>query len=240
MLIGFNTGVLHKIIQPVSREMIKICKEVGSNAIEIGCGNVDRIVLLKDIKKKDLTSFEYISLHAPAGHRYKDDKQTKEILKKIEEEYNRLNVRNLIIHPNSIDNWKVFDNYNMSLLVENMGKNELFSNDVQLFKPIFENKDYKMVLDLNHCIANDKTMKLADDFISNFGNRICELHISGYIDKNNLHQPLFKTKQNKVLDSIHNINLPLIIESECESVEEIKKEINYIKNYLENDYTSNR
>lgn len=96
---------------------------------------------------------------------------------------------------------------------------------------ILNGKDFKIVLDINHCYTNDKTMKLARKFYKNFKNKIYEIHLSGYIS---LHEPLFKTRQIKILKAIPDNKLPIIIESECKSLDEVKKEYHYIKNYLLN------
>ena len=89
--------------------------------------------------------------------------------------------------------------------------------------------DWKLVLDLNHCYTNDKTMKLADDMIAGFKNRIAEIHLSGHAE---LHDPLFQTKQNFILDYCNKLDVPILIESVVDDVDDIKKVSDYIKNYL--------
>jgi hypothetical protein len=86
-----------------------------------------------------------------------------------------------------------------------------------------------MVLDLNHCFTNDPSMRLAAEMYAAFGKRISMVHISGF---EKLHEPLSRTKQLEILTAIPDKNLPIIIESGCDNIEEAKKEYEYIKNFL--------
>jgi len=171
-------------------------------------------------------------LHAPELSNIQDENH--EILKEVQVGARRLGINNIIFHSNSIKDWSIFSRYSFKVLIENTDIRNKTGKDVKDFRKIFRNYNLDIVLDLNHGYTNDRSMKLADDFINNFKHRICEYHISGFLgtDLENRHVPLVKTRQNIILDSIYNKNLPLIIESECESIAEAKREFNYIKNYL--------
>ncbi|MFH1427317.1 MAG: hypothetical protein ABIG60_02195 [Patescibacteria group bacterium] len=236
MLLGFSTGFFYKFGQPMSREAILICKKLGCKAIEL-CGVMpERINLLKNIKKIYLQNFKYISLHSSGLMKYKNNKKTKLMLEIIQEAHNRLNFNCVIIHSDLIEDWTVFKNYTFPIAVENMDLMKKSGKTPRSFKKILANEKIKLVLDLNHCYTNDKSMKLAEEFYHNFKNQICEIHLSGYKDKNNLHVPLLKTKQIKILKAIPDKNMPIIIESACENIIEAEKEYNYIKNYLCNKF----
>ncbi|MFH1427769.1 MAG: hypothetical protein ABIG60_04565 [Patescibacteria group bacterium] len=231
ILLGFSTGFFYKFGQPMSREAILLCKKLGCQAIEL-CGVLpERINLLKNIKKNDLHKFKYISLHSSGLMKYKNNNKTKSMLDIIQEAHDKLNFNCVIIHPDLIEDWAVFKNYTFPLAVENMDRLKKSGKTPRSFKKILANKKIKLVLDLNHCYTIDKSMKLAEKFYHNFKKQICEIHLSGYKNKNELHVPLFKTKQNIILRAVKN-DLPIIIESTCENIIEAQKEYNYIKNYL--------
>lgn len=232
MLLGFSTGFLHKIIQPVSREAIFLCQEIGCNIIELSCSYEERIPLLENIKKSDLESFKKVSLHAPSSIFLKKDRELKLILNTIQEACKRLEIDYIIVHPNIVRNWNIFNDYTFQVAIENMDRYGETGKTVKELANIFNHKNYKLVLDLNHCFTNDKTMKLADEFIKSFKDKICEIHLSGYKDKNNLHVPLHKTRQVNIIKVVPNKRIPIIIESECKDFNEAKKEYFYIKNYL--------
>ncbi len=230
MLIGFNTGSFYKFIQPISKEAIDICKEVGCNAIELGGGTPKRIFLLKKINTQDLKSFDYVSLHAPGEIKYKNDVQTKKILDAIQEADDRFNFKCVVLHPDLVEDWSIFNNYNFKLAIENNDNTRLLYKSFNSIKPLFSNKLIKrLILDLNHCYTNDKTMDLAGKMYSKFKNKICELHISGYINKKENHEPLYITKQKEIINSIPNKSLPIIIESVCLNKDIARYEIKYLK-----------
>ena len=227
--IGFSTGVLNRALNIPIREVIKICREINCNAIEINCNNPEKISELQNIKSGDLQSFEYISIHAPKII-YKDNKNAREILKKIEKKNIELNSQFVIIHPDMVKNWKIFEDYNFKIAIENMDNNKPAYRSIKEIKKLIQEKNYKAVLDLNHCYVNDNSLKLAENFFDRLNDKIIELHLSGYVK---LHDPLFKTKQLKILETIpKEKNIPIIIESHCANKEEMRKELNYIKNFL--------
>ena len=100
---------------------------------------------------------------------------------------------------------------------------------VDSMQAIFEKIDAGMVLDLNHCYTNDPSMRLAKEMTDEFGTRISQIHLSGFETDHDL---LFKTKQTEIMDAIVDKNLPIIIESICETVEDVKAEFKYVKKYL--------
>ncbi|MFH1427773.1 MAG: hypothetical protein ABIG60_04585 [Patescibacteria group bacterium] len=232
MLLGFSTGAFHKFIQPFSNEAILLSKKLGCKVIELSGVSPEKINLLKNINKIDLHSFKYISLHSLGLMKYKNNNKTKLMLDIIQEAHNRLNFNCVNIHSDLIEDWTVFKKYSFPIAIENMDLMKKSGKTPRSFKKILANEKIKLVLDLNHCYTNDKSMKLAEEFYHNFKEQICEIHLSGFKDKNNLHVPLFKTNQIKILKAIPDKNMPIIIESECENIIEAEKEYNYIKNYL--------
>jgi len=59
MLLGFSTGAFNKFVNPISKEAILLCKKIGCNAVELGCGEGrERVYLLKNITKRDLQIFK--------------------------------------------------------------------------------------------------------------------------------------------------------------------------------------
>ena len=64
------------------------------------------------------------------------------------------------------------------------------------------------------------------------------LHAPDLVSLNNSqtknYQPLFITRQNKILDSIPDKNIPIILESVLQNITQAKKEYNYVRTYLAN------
>jgi len=228
MILGFSTGCLYKTHNSLAKETFDVFRKTGCNAIEITCRGIDSISKLSDITTEDLKGFEYISLHAPDFGDISEEK-LEEALRQIEDAHRKLDFKYIVIHPDKIKNWKIFSKFSIPFAIENMDNRKESNRDVDDLKKVFEQIDAKMVLDLNHCFVNDNSMKLANDFVETFGNRIVEIHLSGF---DWLHEPLYRTQQKEILNAVFDKNLPIIIESGCETVEDVEKEYRYVKNYL--------
>jgi hypothetical protein len=96
-----------------------------------------------------------------------------------------------------------------------------------IWKILEQNPNFWLTLDLQHCFVNDPSMKLAYDFHKTFWNKIVQYHIAWY-DKQYLHYPLFKTKQNNIIQALQKKDIPIIIESTFDEKSDLKKEIEYI------------
>jgi|AntRauTorcE11897_2_1112592.scaffolds.fasta_scaffold13269_3 sugar phosphate isomerase/epimerase len=226
--IGFSQGVMHKKLDPCSKESIKILRSTNTNAIEVHYRGEDSLNRIKETLKQ-IKEFKYRSMHAPSFI-YRDNQETRDLLDKVVKFYNLIGASLAVVHPDKVENWNVFNNYpDINWAVENMDEQKDRYTGVKDFVEFFkENDNWGMVLDLGHCKANDKTMKLAQDFIDAFKDRIKEIHLSGY---EILHEPLFRTKQKEIIKPCNQMDVPIIIESTFEiddSKEEVLKEFNYI------------
>lgn len=232
-IIGLTTGFAYKTINPISIDALNICKRVSSDTVELNCiGGTDKgeLHLLKNIKPEDLADFEHISLHAPSSRIiYRNDSKTKIILDLIEETYHRLDIKYVVFHPDTISDYSIFDNYVFPAAIENLDKRKFFGKNVKDLKKVFQVFDCRFVLDINHCFSIDPTMRLAEDLISEFKNRLCGVHISGH---KKYHDLLYETRQIEIMKAVAGLNVPMVIESRCAGEEEAKKEYEYINNYF--------
>ncbi len=224
MLLGFSTVSLYKTHPTISRETFEIFRALGCNVIQLMCLTEEDILkLITEITVDDLVGFEYIVLHAPPNN---ITANTLELLQRAQDIFH---FQAVVIHPGEIENWEIFSRFNLPISIENMDWKQERGKYVDSMQAIFEKIDAKMVLDVNHCYTNDPSMLLAKEMSSEFGARISQIHLSGFETG---HEMLFKTKQTEIMDAIENKNLPIILESFCETVEDVKAEFEYVKDYL--------
>jgi len=228
MLLGFSTGSLYKTHDALSPETFDIFRRIGANAIEIMCHDYESSAKLALLTESDLRGFEYVSLHAPSFESYSESEIVK-ILETISEAHKKIGFNVIVLHPFETMNWDVFKQYDLPFAIENMDWRKSFGKYVESLKDIFEKFDAPMVLDLNHCYTNDPSMQLATDIVQNFAGRIKEIHLSGF---ETLHEPLFKTKQQEILNAIPDKRLPIIIESGLETAQEAQQEFEYVRAFL--------
>jgi len=231
MIIGLNNGGFYRL--EYDRLSDQVINEIINNevtAIEFVCYDIK---MLDDLLIFDLpdNSFKFISLHTPSSE-YKDNSKTRNILNKVSAINERFNLNNVIIHSDEIKDLAVFDSFNnLPFSIENSNNMKKFGRTAYDIKSILDNSILNLTLDVQHCYVNDPTMFLANNFYKEFKDKIVEFHISGY-DKEFNHYPLFKTKQNIIIDFIKDKDVPIILESTYDSLAEAKIEINYIKNNL--------
>ena len=228
MLLGFSTGCLYKTHDSLAKETFDIFRKIGANAIEIMSHEREHISRLLDIMPEDLIGFEYISVHAPSFDNH-SEVEVVEILKILEKAHEKLHFNAIVIHPYETMNFDLFSQFDLPFAIENMDWRKDFGKYTDSLKDIFEKFDAPMVLDLNHCYTNDPSMRLAHEMVDEFRSRIKEIHLSGF---EKLYEPLFRTNQKEIAEAIPDVNLPVIIESGLESIEEAQEEFKYVKEYL--------
>ncbi len=231
--IGFCHGVTYKFLDKNSSENIDLFKNCGSTAIEINCHFAKEVDGTNDLAPL-VAGFAYRSIHLPCDVRYKDDETTNAVLSRIAKLYQATGAQLAVVHPDLVDDFSVFEKYpSVSWAVENMDDRKASYRTVAEAKD-FLNKhlNWGLVLDVGHCNANDKTMKLADDFIAALAPRIKEIHLSGY---EVFHDPLHRTRQVEIIERCKQLGAPIIIESVFEPSDGaagIGKEYSYVTENL--------
>ncbi len=228
MKIGFNTSQIDVVSLD---QKIKLFLELGCNAIEFSMAYLEREKqLAENWDKVPWDKFVYKSLHAPVRDTaYKDDQGTHDLLGRLEKLQEKYGFDLMVFHPDVVEDFSIFKRYNLPVAFENMDNRKKTARDVESFKGIFSLIDAAMVLDLSHCYVNDNSMNLANEFYLNFKDRIKEIHLSGH---STLHDPLYKTKQIEIIKAIPNKEIPIIIESLQETMDDVKKEFAYVTDIL--------
>src|SRR6056297_1421034 len=226
MIIGFSRGDFYRMFP--KDESVALVKKINSwdndliNAIELNCTSKKLIkyFLKKDI---DLSFLDYVSVHGPSL----SDKNLKEVLLKLEKINKKYGIDNFVFHAEKGINWDlVKDIITSPISIENMDNRKKIGRTVESIKEIIDKYDFKFTLDLQHAYTNDKSMKLVDKFNRKLGDKIIEYHLSGF-DSEFLHYPLFKTKQDEIINGIKK-DVPIIIESTFDKEEEAEKELKYV------------
>jgi len=241
-LLGFGTGCFYKNLEPVSKKAIALVRNTGCNAIELCAGRRERLDYLKTIPEEDLSSFSYVSLHAPDDVVYADDEQTRTVLDSIVTSHERLNFELVVFHPSKVQDKSVFKEYALPIAFENVDKG--FGQTPEEMGEFFSELDARMVLDVLHAHLVDPSNRIAGQFCSRFKDRICQVHLSGHQQHGKdqqQHYPLSETKQLELLVAVPP-NLPVIIESvfpeysgndlDAWIKRQLKEEYDYVKNNL--------
>lgn len=238
MIVGFTTGRLEN--ESSFTEKMKFFADLGCQAIEFSLLDYSRFELIKSHVKHTLIGFfAHRSIHAPVKSgdepvTYRDDEPTHALLRNLKWLCEAMRVAVLVVHPDRVEDWNVFKKYKLPICLENMDARKKTARTVADMGKFLEGNDYGMVLDVNHCFTNDPTMQLSHDLHSSFGQRIREVHLSGFIEPEESakrHAPICETRQEPILRAAKDLAAPIILEGVCKTPEQFKKEFAFVTEY---------
>ena len=218
-------------------KQIKLISKLDVDGFEFLLGDaIDLLSFrLKKSSIKILKDLEFNTIHVPFALDKKrlifaNDKRSKRIMKKIYDIYDKINAKNINIHPHQIENFKIFDVHNYQHSIENMEVHHEFN--VKYYRNILKkNPSFKFVFDTTHACEANEMKKL----FNAFKKKIIYSHLSGNYF-NHLHIPLHALNKEylKPLELIKKGKFPIIIENQIgtKDNEEYKKEIAFVKKWL--------
>lgn len=210
MKFGFSTGPLWQTIP--QKEALRLVRAAGCNAVELGLINFDRFKTdwLDELSEEDFVGFEWISVHS-SKITYGNNPDTRYIFDKLARLNKLVSLDCIVIHPDIVEDFSVFQNTDLPFAFENMDKRkESFQTPEELDELTKKYGFNKFVLDVNHIFTVDPTMELAKRFYEIVGDRIVEIQVSGY---KTLHDPFVETQQTNIIKAVQNPNVPIIDEA---------------------------
>ena len=226
MILGLSTGVLIDSTNLKFEEIIDFYKQIGCDAIELSPQH------WRSATKESLKDFKYISVHAGAKFSYDHNDATRQEMKDLEGKHKEIGFQCVVIHPPFMKDWSVLKEYHLPWVVENMDNTNTMGTTPEEVLEYAKQAGCNVVLDLNHCFTHDPSMQLADKFYEVLGDRIKELHLSGYGADTDAerHIPLHITKQLQIIKKVK--DLPIIGEPSGGTKESLREEFEYLKKIL--------
>ncbi|MBI2669968.1 MAG: hypothetical protein HYX20_02410 [Candidatus Yanofskybacteria bacterium] len=230
--LGFSTGCLYKSIAD-EKDRLSFLRDSGQSVVELGLVKLN--VFEREITRigwNDLSGFDYVSLHAPVAE-YGYNVQTDLIFIKIARVHRIRPFDLVVFHPDTVEDFSVFETCpSFPVAFENMDKRKkTFKSVEDIAELAGQFEDFKMVLDVNHAYTNDPSITLTAEFYEKLGDKIAQVHLSGYTG---YHEPLFQTQQAEIIKSIRDPNVPIIVEGVLKP-EELIVERDYILKILGED-----
>jgi hypothetical protein len=221
-LIGFSTGALAR---GDFRHALRMIEGKGLSAIELSALRQDELrPLVEQIETLDLSSFKYVSVHAPSSMGRDFELQALQLLQQVAERG-----WPIIVHPNAMYEIREWARLGDRLCLENMDKRKPIGQTADQLTPFFEVlPEASLCFDIGHAKQVDPTMSEASAILSRFADRIQQLHVSE-VNSQSTHDRL---SFESVL-AFHRVShllpadLPVIVESRVEEAE-IRDEINRV------------
>ncbi|MFC1733253.1 hypothetical protein ACFL6I_23390 [candidate division KSB1 bacterium] len=242
--IGFSTGCLYKLQKNID-EIVWFYEHIGATAVELCFATSSELAdfeitsgLLESVKK-----IPHVTLHAPWKEiRYNNSYASKKVLerlKHISEKFKekKIKLKGIVVHPDIIDDLDSLSYTNLPFLIENMDKRKDFGTLPEHFEKLKQRCKLGFVLDVQHAYENDPKMYMAGELIDVMGDRLKELHVSGFFGKQN-HYPVHASENEKEISQILRLNIHApkilegIIEYEQLSPSQVaRNELEFVKNY---------
>ncbi len=170
--IGFSTGSLAKGNVNKAFEMLRTVK---TNAIEISALRENELGRVIDmIDKLDLSTFDYISFHAPSKlYRMTEQELVDSLIQISSRKFQ------IVVHPDIIktpERWGVLGEY---LCIENMDKRKPFGQTAKDLERLFNIlTEASFCFDIAHAYQVDPTMNEGFKMLHSFHNKLRQIHVS--------------------------------------------------------------
>jgi hypothetical protein len=140
--------------------------------------------LIEALPRLDLSTFEYVSIHAPSLFSESEEDYVIDLLRKVPSKHP------IILHPDTIHDSVKWREFGPQLTIENLDRRRYLGRSAEELRHWFELlPEARLCLDLAHVHQFDRTMTEAYRILKNFKERICQLHVSE-LDSTGHHHPL--------------------------------------------------
>ncbi len=227
----FATGNLWRLIG--KKDIFEIISSLDIDGVEYTYGKhyEERKPSEKDLGT--LRSYKYVSIHSP--FRLSLDLMPKEnfnsIINLIALDYKKMNAQHIVFHPNSVLPTNL---PKMSFVTENLNPKKGKNRPRDGFEKMLEEKtDWGLCLDASH--AYDWGAEETERIVKKWKHRIKAVHFSNNRYHKD-HSPCLKVSRAflKSIEPLQDLSVPFVIEEDMpfSSVEEIREEINRVRNIL--------
>jgi len=172
--IGFSTGALAK--GDLARA-VATAVAAGVKVLELSALRTTELPSLESfVSQADLSSFNFIALHAPADFTADQEADVVARLHRIAD--NR--PWPIVIHPDRICDYALWRGFSSQLCVENMDRRKSIGRYMTDLNAIFDDlPEARFCLDIAHARQVDPSMTECYRMLRRFRNRLCHLHLSG-------------------------------------------------------------
>ena len=208
-LIGFSTGAL---CRDDLQAAVAVARDSNTRAIELSALRLRELRPLLDfVQLADLSSFTYVSVHAPTDYSRDQEREVAKLLAGVALERQW----SVVVHPDCISDteaWKPLDRW---LTPENMDKRKPVGRTVEELAPFFEAfPSAAFCFDIGHAHQVDTSMTEAYRLLREFGARVCQLHVSE-VSSSSKHARITERVLQSFLEVAHRLppDVPVILET---------------------------
>jgi hypothetical protein len=188
-----------------------MCRHKPLQAIELSALRESELIpLLDSLNTLDLSTFEYIAIHAPSQF---DPKREAGLWARLRDEIWR--GWPIVLHPDALCDHGLWRELGSAICIENMDKRKPIGRSAHELEAIFKQlPDAKFCFDIGHARQFDPTMTEAYLILRDFGPRLSQVHVSE-VNTRSKHDPLSYASISAFQEVAHLIpaEVPLILET---------------------------
>lgn len=205
--IGFSTGA---IARGDFQHALGLLIGYELDVVELSALRVDELhPLVAALPTLDLTSFGFVSIHAPSRFEQSVELAIVESLSKITADLP------IVVHPDVLFSPDLWSHFGSKLLIENMDKRKPVGRTVTELIPFFTAlPEARFCFDIGHARQVDPSMTESMLLLREFGSRLAEVHISE-VNTSSRHDPI-STSAVRAFQSVSRYipdATPIVIES---------------------------
>jgi hypothetical protein len=181
--IGFSTGAL---TLSDFRSALEKLRGKPVDSIELSALRYRELrPLLDALGTLTLTSYKYISIHAPSSFDAGQEAEIIDLLRRfVPSDWP------IVLHPDAIHDFSAWRIFGKQVAIENMDRRKPIGRTVEELDIIFEKlPDAMLCFDIGHARQCDTTMTEAYRILRDYSNRLCQLHVSE-VNTASHHEPL--------------------------------------------------
>jgi hypothetical protein len=177
--IGFSTGAI--ALGDFDKALLMLSAST-LDAIELSALRISEVrPLIEAIPRLNLTSYSYISFHAPSSYPEEEEEELVNLLAGLPKSWP------IIVHPDAMFNAQLWQRFGCQLAIENMDRRKPIGRTaVELAKVFDILPSASMCFDIGHARQFDASMSEAYLIIMEFYKRIVQVHVSE-VDTSNRH-----------------------------------------------------
>jgi hypothetical protein len=181
--IGFSTGALalsdfHLALEELQGQPVDSIELSALRYRELG-------PLLRSLSELTLSSYKYISIHAPSSFDADQEMEIVNLLRRFVPAS-----WPIVLHPDTVHDFSVWRTFGKQLAIENMDRRKPIGRTVEELKTIFEKvPDASLCFDIGHARQCDTTMTEASRILRSYADRLCQIHVSE-VNTASHHDPL--------------------------------------------------
>jgi hypothetical protein len=170
--IGFSTGAL---AFADFRHGVDLLQKKNIRYVELSAlRQAELEPLCAGIQQLDLSTFSYISIHAPSKIERGNEESVVEKLFGLSQ-----NGWPIVLHPDAVHDFSLWQRIGNRLCIENMDKRKPTGRTVQELRRMFKLlPDARFCFDIGHARQVDPSMRVAHFILKEFGDKLTQLHMS--------------------------------------------------------------